>query len=184
MACGMQLLCLVALFFWGILQVSGHYQIMDCCLRTSPALIPARFVRDYQEQQIQEGCPVQAVVFITLRGKHLCAPPFARWVKHLKQCLDRRHRRKVRMKGHQPIQTPWPPPPLGPEAGKCQELAWLGQEFPCRMQSTMPMSGWLLSLSGAANLLEKCPNLSLIFVACGREEKVAYASLIACLGCF
>ncbi|XP_061469015.1 C-C motif chemokine 21 isoform X2 [Rhineura floridana] len=83
------LLCLVALSFWSIPQASGYYQVMDCCVRTSPVFIPAKYVRGYREQHIQEGCPVQAVIFITVRGKLLCAPPYALWVKHLKARVDR-----------------------------------------------------------------------------------------------
>ncbi|XP_061469007.1 C-C motif chemokine 21 isoform X1 [Rhineura floridana] len=56
------LLCLVALSFWSIPQASGYYQVMDCCVRTSPVFIPAKYVRGYREQHIQEGCPVQAVI--------------------------------------------------------------------------------------------------------------------------
>ncbi|XP_020656398.3 C-C motif chemokine 19 [Pogona vitticeps] len=85
------ILCLVALSLWSILQGSGYYQVMDCCVRTSPVPIPAHYVRDYQEQHIQEGCPVQATIFITVRGRHLCAPAHAGWVKHLKARLDQRH---------------------------------------------------------------------------------------------
>ncbi|XP_062984792.1 C-C motif chemokine 19-like [Elgaria multicarinata webbii] len=87
-------LCLVSLSFWSVLQVSGDHQVMDCCLRTSPVPFPHKLVRNYREQRIQEGCPVHAVVLITVRGKQLCAPPSARWVKHLKRMLDRRHHHK------------------------------------------------------------------------------------------
>ncbi|XP_054843269.1 C-C motif chemokine 19-like [Eublepharis macularius] len=85
------LLCLVALSSWSILQVTGYYQVMDCCLSTSSQRIPSRLVRGYREQQIQEGCPVRAVVFITIKGKQLCAPPHALWVKQLKRRLDHHH---------------------------------------------------------------------------------------------
>ncbi|XP_042309649.1 C-C motif chemokine 19-like [Sceloporus undulatus] len=94
------LLCLLALSFWIILQVSGHSQVMDCCVRTSPIPIPAKIVRSYREQHVQEGCLLQAVVFITFRGKHLCAPSHAWWVKHLKVRLDQRRHLK---------RSPWTP---------------------------------------------------------------------------
>ncbi|XP_053159313.1 C-C motif chemokine 19 [Hemicordylus capensis] len=88
---------MVALSLGSILQVAGNYQVMDCCLRTSPVRIPPQLVHDYREQQIQEGCLVQAVIFITVRGRQLCAPPDAGWVRQLKRRLDhhRRHHRQA-----------------------------------------------------------------------------------------
>ncbi|KAL8204115.1 UNVERIFIED_CONTAM: hypothetical protein K2H54_068186, partial [Gekko kuhli] len=71
-----------------LLQVAGYYQVMDCCLRTTSRPIPYKLLRGYREQYIQEGCPVRAVVFITVKGRQLCAPPHAPWVKQLKERLD------------------------------------------------------------------------------------------------
>nr|XP_056705076.1 C-C motif chemokine 19-like [Euleptes europaea] len=91
------LLCLLALSCCSTLQVTGYYQVMDCCLRTSPYPIPIKVLRGYRDQQIQQGCPIRAVVFITVRGKQLCAPPHASWVKELKKRLDRRHKKQQQL---------------------------------------------------------------------------------------
>ncbi|XP_062828720.1 C-C motif chemokine 19-like [Anolis carolinensis] len=88
------LLCLMALSAWTVSQVSEGHQVMDCCVRTSPVPIPAKIIRSYRDQHSQEGCFLRAVVFTTFRGKHLCAPPDAWWVEHLKTRLDRREARQ------------------------------------------------------------------------------------------
>uniref|UniRef100_A0A670J8S0 Chemokine interleukin-8-like domain-containing protein n=1 Tax=Podarcis muralis TaxID=64176 RepID=A0A670J8S0_PODMU len=77
-------------------RVSGDYQVMDCCVRTSSMPIPAKVVRDYRDQYVQDGCAVRAVIFTTIRGRNLCAPPHAPWVKHLKETLNRRNHNRVR----------------------------------------------------------------------------------------
>uniref|UniRef100_A0A452HUP7 C-C motif chemokine n=1 Tax=Gopherus agassizii TaxID=38772 RepID=A0A452HUP7_9SAUR len=61
---------------------------LDCCLRTSHVPIPRKIVLDYAVQRIPDGCPIHAVVFITVRGKQLCAPPHAHWVRRLTERLD------------------------------------------------------------------------------------------------
>ncbi|XP_015282286.1 PREDICTED: C-C motif chemokine 19-like [Gekko japonicus] len=76
-----------------LLQVAGYYQVTDCCLRTSWRPIPYKILRSYREQHIQEGCLVRAVVFITVKGRQLCAPPHLPWVKQLKERLDRHLKR-------------------------------------------------------------------------------------------
>uniref|UniRef100_A0A8C4WFK7 C-C motif chemokine n=1 Tax=Gopherus evgoodei TaxID=1825980 RepID=A0A8C4WFK7_9SAUR len=60
---------------------SGSNDALDCCLRTSHVPIPRKIVLDYVVQRIPDGCPIHAVVFITVRGKQLCAPPHAHWVR-------------------------------------------------------------------------------------------------------
>ncbi|XP_077202506.1 C-C motif chemokine 19-like [Paroedura picta] len=82
------LLCLTALSCGSLLQVAGYYQVMDCCLRTSSWPIPAKFLRGYRHQQGHEGCLLHAVVFITVKGRKLCAPLHAPWVQQLKEWLD------------------------------------------------------------------------------------------------
>ncbi|XP_060092452.1 C-C motif chemokine 19 [Heteronotia binoei] len=87
------LLCLAAIFCCSVLQVGSFYQVTDCCLRTSPQPIPFKILRGYRDQQIQEGCHIRAVVFITVKGRQLCAPPYAPWVKKLKERLDGHQKR-------------------------------------------------------------------------------------------
>ncbi|NXO01628.1 CCL19 protein, partial [Rhinopomastus cyanomelas] len=75
--------------------VHGVNNILDCCLRTSEKPIPRRIVQDYQLQLVQDGCDIPATVFITTKGKRLCAPFQAPWVVRLQEKLDARSVRKV-----------------------------------------------------------------------------------------
>ncbi|XP_039398966.1 C-C motif chemokine 19-like [Mauremys reevesii] len=81
-------LALTALSLWSFLPASGSNDALDCCLRTSHVPIPRKIVLDYVVQRIPDGCPIHAVVFITVRGKQLCAPPHAHWVRRLTDRLD------------------------------------------------------------------------------------------------
>ncbi|NXY44994.1 CCL19 protein, partial [Ceuthmochares aereus] len=76
--------------------VHGGNNALDCCLRTSEIPIPRRIVQDYRLQLVQDGCDIPAAVFITTKGKHLCAPLHAPWVIRLQEKLDAGFARKVR----------------------------------------------------------------------------------------
>ncbi|NWW04598.1 CCL19 protein, partial [Oreocharis arfaki] len=67
--------------------------VLDCCLRTRETPIPWRIVQDYWLQLAQDGCNVSAAVFITMKGKHLCAPLHSPWVIRL---LERLNAKRVR----------------------------------------------------------------------------------------
>ncbi|XP_010141047.1 PREDICTED: C-C motif chemokine 19, partial [Buceros rhinoceros silvestris] len=71
-----------------ILDVHGGNNVLDCCLRTSEMPIPRRIVQDYRLQLVQDGCDIPAAVFITTKGKRLCAPLQALWVIRLQEKLD------------------------------------------------------------------------------------------------
>uniref|UniRef100_A0A8D0FIV6 Chemokine interleukin-8-like domain-containing protein n=1 Tax=Strix occidentalis caurina TaxID=311401 RepID=A0A8D0FIV6_STROC len=75
--------------------VHGGNNVLDCCLRTSEIPIPRRIVQDYQLQLVQDGCDIPAAVFITTKGKRLCAPLQAPWVVRLQEKLDGSSARKV-----------------------------------------------------------------------------------------
>ncbi|CAM4545643.1 hypothetical protein PO909_026468 [Leuciscus waleckii] len=65
---------------------------LDCCLTVSPKTIPKHLLLTYRKQFKGDGCPLDAVVFITRRGRSLCAPPAAekQWVKeHIKFLVSR-----------------------------------------------------------------------------------------------
>ncbi|KAM4707489.1 C-C motif chemokine 21c-like isoform 2-T2 [Discoglossus pictus] len=75
-------------------MVSAHNPInLDCCLRVSTKEIPLNVLKCYKIQNAWNGCPIDAVVFITRRNIHLCAPPYEKWVKVLKKKLDERKHR-------------------------------------------------------------------------------------------
>ncbi|NXA44917.1 CCL19 protein, partial [Nothocercus julius] len=76
--------------------VSAGNNVVDCCLRTSENHIPRRIVQDYRLQLVQDGCIIPATVFITTKGKHLCAPLEAPWVIRLREQLDASCTGKVR----------------------------------------------------------------------------------------
>ncbi|NWR75669.1 CCL19 protein, partial [Centropus unirufus] len=69
---------------------------LDCCLRTSEIPIPRWIVQGYRLQLVQDGCDIPATVFITTKGKNLCAPLQAHWVIRLQEKLDASSARKVR----------------------------------------------------------------------------------------
>ncbi|KAF7700811.1 C-C motif chemokine 19-like [Silurus meridionalis] len=59
--------------------------VPDCCLVTVNKKIPHNLVKSYYVQTHETGCRVLATVFVTRKGKHLCAPPATNnnWVKKL-----------------------------------------------------------------------------------------------------
>ncbi|KFW04550.1 C-C motif chemokine 19, partial [Fulmarus glacialis] len=75
--------------------VHGGNNVLDCCLRTRETPIPRRIVQDYRLQLVQDGCDIPAVVFITMKGRSLCAPLQALWVVRLRERLDASSARKV-----------------------------------------------------------------------------------------
>ncbi|XP_026721484.1 C-C motif chemokine 19-like isoform X1 [Athene cunicularia] len=79
--------------------VHGGNNVLDCCLRTSETPIPRRIVQDYRLQLVQDGCDIPAAVFITTKGKRLCAPLQAPWVLRLQEKLDASSARKAKTQG-------------------------------------------------------------------------------------
>ncbi|NXA76689.1 CCL19 protein, partial [Thryothorus ludovicianus] len=73
---------------------SGN-NVLDCCLRTSETPIPRRIVQDYQLQLVQDGCDIPAVIFITTKGKRLCAPLYSPWVIRLQERLNASSSKRV-----------------------------------------------------------------------------------------
>ncbi|NWV21012.1 CCL19 protein, partial [Origma solitaria] len=76
--------------------VHGGNNVLDCCLRTSETPIPRRIVQDYQLQLVQDDCDIPAAIFITTKGKRLCAPLHSPWVIRLQERLDASSARRVR----------------------------------------------------------------------------------------
>ncbi|XP_030113654.2 C-C motif chemokine 19 isoform X1 [Taeniopygia guttata] len=68
--------------------VHSRSNVLDCCLRTSEVPIPWWIVQDYWLQLVQDGCDIDAAVFITTKGKCLCAPLHSPWVIRLQKRLD------------------------------------------------------------------------------------------------
>ncbi|KAG9261977.1 C-C motif chemokine 19a.1 [Astyanax mexicanus] len=90
---GVRSLC-VALWITAIIissnvEVSLGDQAMDCCLSVSHQVIPSNIVVRHRDQVKGEGCPISAVIFVTKKGKYLCAPSGEQWVNNLKTEVDR-----------------------------------------------------------------------------------------------
>ncbi|NXM59899.1 CCL19 protein, partial [Illadopsis cleaveri] len=95
----LHLVCLNLLLLGHILTgkkgpLSGN-NVLDCCLRTSDMPIPRRIVQDYRLQLVQDGCNIPAAVFITTKGKRLCAPLHSPWVIRLQERLDASSAKRV-----------------------------------------------------------------------------------------
>ncbi|XP_038672774.1 C-C motif chemokine 20-like [Scyliorhinus canicula] len=54
---------------------------MDCCLRYSKKRLPFRLISGYVEQQSNEICDIDAIIFYTVGGQAICANPDSLWVK-------------------------------------------------------------------------------------------------------
>ncbi|XP_060762721.1 C-C motif chemokine 19a.1 [Neoarius graeffei] len=75
-------------------DVSLGGQALDCCLKVSPYYIPKHIVSCYREQRRGDGCSIDAVIFRTRKGRDLCAPYEAKWVKDLMKAVDTRAMKK------------------------------------------------------------------------------------------
>ncbi|KAM4050226.1 monocyte chemotactic protein 1B-like [Anomaloglossus baeobatrachus] len=86
------LIILLAIFsIYATFQVSSaNIMSFDCCLQTNNKVIPQQNVRSYRRQTTEEGCNIEAIVFITRKNKHLCAPPGSQWVKDLMEKVDKK----------------------------------------------------------------------------------------------
>ncbi|KAM6188032.1 LOW QUALITY PROTEIN: C-C motif chemokine 19-like [Sarcoramphus papa] len=95
----LHLLCLSLLVLGCILDVHGGNSILDCCLWMSKRPIPQQIVQDYWLQLVQDSCDIPAAMFITTKGKHLCAPLQAPWVVRLREKLDASSAGKAKPQG-------------------------------------------------------------------------------------
>ncbi|XP_019588098.1 C-C motif chemokine 19 [Rhinolophus sinicus] len=76
-------LALSLLLLWTSSALSGDNDAEDCCLTVTTRPIPPIIVRSFHYLLHEHGCRVPAVVFTTLRGYQLCAPPNQPWVFHI-----------------------------------------------------------------------------------------------------
>ncbi|KAL7847940.1 hypothetical protein AOLI_G00226580 [Acnodon oligacanthus] len=68
----------------------------DCCLSTLDKTIPHRLVKSFYLQTADMGCRVLATVFVTRKGRKLCAPLPTKsgWVRNLTDRLKKKTQRK------------------------------------------------------------------------------------------
>ncbi|KAF6327040.1 C-C motif chemokine ligand 19 [Rhinolophus ferrumequinum] len=76
-------LALSLLILWTSSALSGDNDAEDCCLSVTTRPIPLIIVRSFRYLLREHGCRVPAVVFTTLRGYQLCAPPNQPWVNRI-----------------------------------------------------------------------------------------------------
>ncbi|XP_016146112.1 C-C motif chemokine 19a.1 [Sinocyclocheilus grahami] len=86
------LLCALALILYSSPAAAQADLALDCCLTVSHKVIPKHVLLTYRKQFRVDGCPRDAVVFITRKELNLCAPPAAEehWVKETIKFLDTR----------------------------------------------------------------------------------------------
>ncbi|XP_054439199.1 C-C motif chemokine 19-like [Pteronotus mesoamericanus] len=84
------LLALIGLLIlWTSPAQGGANDAEDCCLSVNQRPIPGNKVRSFRYLLYKDGCRVPAVVFTTLRGHQLCAPPDQAWVQRIVWRLQR-----------------------------------------------------------------------------------------------
>ncbi|XP_023991565.1 C-C motif chemokine 20-like [Salvelinus sp. IW2-2015] len=70
-------------------QVTQGQMVMDCCLEVNKKEIPPRIVTGYQPQVRGQGCSIDAMVFLTKKGRKLCAATGPAWVTNLMKHMDK-----------------------------------------------------------------------------------------------
>ncbi|XP_045692058.1 regakine-1-like [Phyllostomus hastatus] len=61
-------------------------QVTRCCFSFTSRRIPLRFVKDYYLTTTQ--CLTPGVIFLTRRGRHICANPSDAWVQQYIEHLE------------------------------------------------------------------------------------------------
>ncbi|XP_078420624.1 C-C motif chemokine 20-like [Cetorhinus maximus] len=84
-------LLLVTMFSLIMLSVSvSAHAYSDCCLTYSNNRLPLRLISGYAEQQSNEICDIDAIIFYTVGGRAVCANPEYRWVKRALHFLSKK----------------------------------------------------------------------------------------------
>ncbi|XP_067897497.1 C-C motif chemokine 20-like [Heterodontus francisci] len=84
-------LVVAALFSLLVLNMfNDSVSASDCCLRYSRNRLPFRLISGYVEQQSNEICDIDAIVFYTVGGRAVCANPDSRWVKIALKLLSKK----------------------------------------------------------------------------------------------
>ncbi|XP_077097736.1 C-C motif chemokine 19a.2 [Siphateles boraxobius] len=83
-------LLVITAVLWGNIEAFSDTAV-DCCLTTKDTRIPIQIVASYIHQSTDTGCPIEATVFITKKGKKLCSPPQKNsWVTKIISRLDKK----------------------------------------------------------------------------------------------
>ncbi|XP_076874452.1 C-C motif chemokine 19b [Brachyhypopomus gauderio] len=90
-------LLMILVFSWNCVQATDA--AADCCLSTKNNNIPRGLVKSYYIQTEQMGCRQHATVFVTKKGRKLCAPPPSKkWVRKLINKLEGKPKQKSKGK--------------------------------------------------------------------------------------
>uniref|UniRef100_UPI00398F087D C-C motif chemokine 20-like n=1 Tax=Pristiophorus japonicus TaxID=55135 RepID=UPI00398F087D len=71
-------------------SVSGQVTYGDCCLSYSRIALPFKLISGYVEQQSNEICDIDAIIFYTVKGRAVCANPESKWVKKVLKRLSKK----------------------------------------------------------------------------------------------
>ncbi|XP_008068941.1 C-C motif chemokine 19 [Carlito syrichta] len=82
-------LSLLVLWTFSVPALGGANDAEDCCLSVARHPFPGHLVRDFRYLLIKDGCRVPAVVFTTVKGRQLCAPPKQPWVERIIRRLQK-----------------------------------------------------------------------------------------------
>ncbi|XP_066565074.1 C-C motif chemokine 2 [Amia ocellicauda] len=66
----------------------------SCCLDVTCTVLPLNEIKDFYRQKKDGKCPVEAVIFTTVKGLRVCAKPRRRWVKKAVQYLKSLNKKK------------------------------------------------------------------------------------------
>ncbi|KAK1168646.1 eotaxin-like [Acipenser oxyrinchus oxyrinchus] len=75
-------LCLCTLALYTIVNADGG-PVPSCCLKVSNTVLPISKIKSQYSQKKDGRCPVDAVVFRTVKEKTVCSDPKKPWVKRV-----------------------------------------------------------------------------------------------------
>ncbi|XP_041118610.1 eotaxin-like [Polyodon spathula] len=80
-------LCLCTLALYTIVNADGG-TVPNCCLKVSNTFLPISKIKSHYSQKKDGRCPVDAVVFSTVKEKTVCSDPKKTWVKRVIKQLE------------------------------------------------------------------------------------------------
>ncbi|XP_054842164.1 C-C motif chemokine 19-like [Eublepharis macularius] len=91
-------LLLLAALASALLAQGRANSTQDCCISVSPSspIFPPNLQKrlvSYRIQGPEMGCHLEAIVFITQRGRQLCVSPDADWAPKLMKRIDKKNRK-------------------------------------------------------------------------------------------
>uniref|UniRef100_A0A3B5K317 C-C motif chemokine 13-like n=1 Tax=Takifugu rubripes TaxID=31033 RepID=A0A3B5K317_TAKRU len=71
--------------------------VLDCCKTKTSKFFPLQRIQSYRIQDSGTGCDIDATVFVTKNGRHLCVshPSEEKWVKKHIDALEKRKQKQA-----------------------------------------------------------------------------------------